>query len=106
MTVTGEAGGRREGAIAGPLLSGERRLKEVARGGVTGGGVTTGADRRRDERCCDRRGERQSHGRGQVARGANAGVTRGGAQALPEGASTGANAGGVGKRYRRGRPLV
>ena len=39
-------------------------VKEGARGGVAGGSVTAGADRRRDERFCDRRGERH-HGQGQ-----------------------------------------
>ena len=82
--------------------------------------MTAGACRRRDERCCDRRGERLSHGRGpegrapesrararaSVAGGANASVTKGVAQELPEGASTSGSAGGDGKRDRRGRPLV
>ena len=49
-SVTGGGHGRRQGASAGPLLS--------------GGGVTGGADRRHDDRCRGRRGKRRSHGRG------------------------------------------
>ena len=139
--VTGGGNGRREGASAGPLLSGERRrygrgrveplpersaagmrgrapdhysrgsggVKGWASRGVAGGGVTTGADRRRDERCCDRRGERRSHGQGHdqaLPAGRTPALPEGGAQALPEGASTVVSAGGDGKRDRRGRPLV
>ena len=60
-----------EGAAAGVRVRalgdyswGSGGVKEGARGGVAGGRVTAGADRRRDERFCDRRGERR-HGQGQ-----------------------------------------
>ena len=66
--------------------------KEGARGGVTGGGVTVGAHRRRDERCRDRRGERRSHGRGQE-------------QALLEGRTPALLEGGH-RHYQRGRAPV
>ena len=74
---------------------------------MAGGGVTAGADRRRDERFCDRRGERP-HGQGKSkrCRRGERRRYRGGAQALPEGASTVVSAGDDGKRDRRGRPLV
>ena len=54
--------------------------------------MTTGADRRRDERCRDRRGERRSHGRGQE-------------QALLEGRTPALLEGGH-RHYQRGRAPV
>ena len=117
--VTGGGGGRREGACAGPLLSGERKrcgrgrvesLPEKQAAGVrwrapdhyslgsgvtkegARGGVTAAAHQRRDERCRDRRGERRSDRRGQE-------------QALLEGRSPALLEGGH-RHYQLGRAPV
>ena len=74
---------------------GSRGVKEGARKGATGGGMTPGAGRRRGERCRDRWGERQSHGRGQEqALPAGRTALPEGAQPLPEETSAGVIAGG------------
>ena len=108
-------GGRAEGLLEKPAAGvrrrapdhysrGSRVAKEGARGGVAGGGVTAGADRRRDERCRDRKGERRSHGRGQeqallegrtpaLLEGGRRNYQRGRAPVLAQGATVGATGG-------------
>ena len=86
---------------------GSTGVKEGARMGMAGGGMTREAGRRRGEHCRDRWGERRRHGQGlELSLPAGHPALAEGAQVLPEETSAGVSAGGDGKCDQRGRPLV